>query len=405
MPSALETAIVQAIAADRELIRLLIEQETPFQDGVLPIAAGGTGATSASAALSALGGVAAGHTHAGTDIASGTVAPARLGSGASATTTLHGNSTFSLVDIVTETTGTLSIARGGTGSTSASAALSALGGASSSHTHTAGDTTSGAFAAARLGSGTPSATTLLWGDGAWAALAATDLPAHASRHNDGGADEIALNASQITAGTVATARLGSGTANSTTALFGDQTYKTTITGGGVAGQIVLYSASTVLTGDSSLTFNTSTNNLTLSSGGIGIGGAPSSQLTLSGATAQKSSGTLWDVTSDGRTKTVLGPYTDSLAFLRTLPQPIYYERNGALGTTKGERGMGFIAQDIETVAPHWVRYTDCEDNGTPTKLLRLDLHEMAFAELNAILELAGRVDQIEEKMKGLLSHG
>ena len=35
-----------------------------------------------------------------------------------------------------------------------------------------------------------------------------------------------MNASAITAGTMATARLGSGTASSTTILYGDQTYKT-----------------------------------------------------------------------------------------------------------------------------------------------------------------------------------
>ena len=40
-----------------------------------------------------------------------------------------------------------------------------------------------------------------------------------------------MNASAITAGTVATARLGTGTASSTTILYGDQTYKTEPTGG------------------------------------------------------------------------------------------------------------------------------------------------------------------------------
>ena len=40
-----------------------------------------------------------------------------------------------------------------------------------------------------------------------------------------------MNASAITAGTMATARLGSGTASSTTVLYGDQTYKTEPTGG------------------------------------------------------------------------------------------------------------------------------------------------------------------------------
>lgn len=46
-----------------------------------------------------------------------------------------------------------------------------------------------------------------------------------------------VDASKITTGTVATARLGSGTANSTTALFGDQTYKTVSTPTTTATQI------------------------------------------------------------------------------------------------------------------------------------------------------------------------
>ena len=47
---------------------------------------------------------------------------------------------------------------------------------------------------------------------------------HAATHQDGGSDELALDASQVTSGTVATARLGTGTASSGTYLRGDQTY-------------------------------------------------------------------------------------------------------------------------------------------------------------------------------------
>jgi hypothetical protein len=50
--------------------------------------------------------------------------------------------------------------------------------------------------------------------------------AHASSHASGGADAISIAATQLTSGTVATARLGSGTANSTTYLRGDQSYAT-----------------------------------------------------------------------------------------------------------------------------------------------------------------------------------
>ena len=74
--------------------------------------------------------------------------------------------------------------------------------------------------AARLAVGTSGQ--VLTSNGTTAAWAAA--PAHASSHQDGGGDELALDGSQITTGTVGTARLGSGTASSATFLRGDQTW-------------------------------------------------------------------------------------------------------------------------------------------------------------------------------------
>jgi hypothetical protein len=86
-----------------------------------------------------------------------------------------------------------------------------------------------------------------------------------------------MNASSITAGTVATARLGTGTASSSTVLYGDQTYKTEPTGASTLGELTDVSMDIANFTDSLLIQTNSdgsaptTGTLSGSAGNIGIG--------------------------------------------------------------------------------------------------------------------------------------
>ena len=58
---------------------------------------------------------------------------------------------------------------------------------------------------------------------------------HAASHAAGGADALAISGAQVTSGTIPPARLGTGTASTSTVLYGDGTWKTAPPGGGSAG--------------------------------------------------------------------------------------------------------------------------------------------------------------------------
>lgn len=135
----------------------------------IPINKGGTGKTTAAEARSALGitpanigAAASSHTHAASDISSGTLGIARGGTGgttaaearaqlgAAAASHTHGAGDITSGTLGSDRLPTIPVSKGGTGATTAAAALTALGAAAASHNHAASNITSGTLSIDRL---------------------------------------------------------------------------------------------------------------------------------------------------------------------------------------------------------------------------------------------------------------
>ncbi|MCL2194395.1 MAG: hypothetical protein FWB76_00370 [Oscillospiraceae bacterium] len=160
--------------------------------GLLPIARGGTNASTAAAALTSLGAAPAVHNHNASNINAGTLPIARGGTNAStavaALTSLGAAPVVHNHNASNINAGTLPIARGGTNASTAAAALTNLGAAPTVHNHNASAINAGTLPIARGGT---NATT--------AAAALTSLGAAPAVHNH--------NASAINAGRLTTSRL------------------------------------------------------------------------------------------------------------------------------------------------------------------------------------------------------
>jgi hypothetical protein len=120
-------------------------------------------------------------------------------------------------------------------------------------------------------------------------------------------------------------------------------------------------------------------------------------LTITGASAIKATGTTWANPSDRRLKTDITDYATGLdAILLLRPRSFIY--NGRGGSTAGLRGYGFIADEMLDALPETVttkRGKLDPDDECETDIQMLDQSNLILALVNAVQELSARVVALE----------
>jgi len=118
-------------------------------------------------------------------------------------------------------------------------------------------------------------------------------------------------------------------------------------------------------------------------------------------TVYKPGGGTFADSSDRRVKENIRPYEHGIEFIKRLPHPDRFDFNGLGGTTAGRSAVGFIAQELQGVAPEWVG-THADHrliDGSP--VLTSDLSQLPLAELVALKELIARVETLEAEITRL----
>ena len=134
--------------------------------------------------------------------------------------------------------------------------------------------------------------------------------------------------------------------------------------------------------------------------GVQLGTAgPSYQIHLGGDSAAKPTSSTWQVVSDARAKDQrsIRTFGDGLAVVQRL-RPIRYRYNGDFITPKGGEGIGFVAEDLVEIVPEMVQRAPVKrrpEDDEAVEMLTVNFHPLFLLLVNAVQELASRVEQLE----------
>ena len=127
----------------------------------------------------------------------------------------------------------------------------------------------------------------------------------------------------------------------------------------------------------------------------------SSNLTIAGATATKASGTTWANPSDTRLKDNQQLYTKGLDELLQIVVKTW-EFNGKGGSSKGIKGLGVIADEIELVLPESVDTYSAKlniEDEYETEIKRFDASPVIWLLVKSVQELSAELNELKHRIK------
>ena len=186
-----------------------------------------------------------------------------------------------------------------------------------------------------------------------------------------GASLTALNASELGSGTVPTARLGSGTASSSTVLYGDQTYKAEPTGVALTGStdntVVTVTGADAIAGETSMTYDGTTLALTTSGGGLKLDALNSSDVNTLDDYEEGTSGTLTAVCHTSGTVTLNSGY-DVVTYVK-VGRLVHIQGNISVDAVSSPTGPFSIQGLPFSIAAGVTNYCSFTANGNSTNSL------------------------------------
>jgi hypothetical protein len=107
----------------------------------------------------------------------------------------------------------------------------------------------------------------------------------------------------------------------------------------------------------------------------------------------------WQIPSDARLKEDVRDLEAGLAQLRQV-RPVRFRCNGRAGTPAGQEGVGVLGQEIEKIFPEMIKRVPGRLAGEPDlEDLRIyDGSALTYVLVNAVKELAGKVEQLEQAL-------